>query len=86
MAMVMMVVEVISVLLAPAVEVVALLLLLFAEAVFWLILLVVELIVALARWRNPKIPSKPRFNGLRSKLKSSLTNWHNKRENQKLHK
>lgn len=82
----MIVVEVVSALLAPAVEVVVLLLLLFAEALFWSVLLAVELIVALVRWRKPKIPSKPRFNGVRSKLKSLLTNWHNKRENQKLHK
>lgn len=73
MAMVMLVVEVILALLAPAAEVGALLLLLFAEAVFWLILLLVELIVALVRWRKPNIPGKPRFDGLRSKLKSSLT-------------
>ncbi|MEP1446224.1 MAG: hypothetical protein ABJK37_08960 [Paraglaciecola sp.] len=83
MALVMIVVEIISALLAPAAEIVAPVFVLFGEVLFWVVLLVVELFIALIRWRKPKIPSKPRFSGVRGKLRSFSDGWRNKRENRK---
>ena len=79
----MIVVELVSALLAPAAEVVAPLFILFTEVVFWVILLLFELIVALYRWRKPKVPSKPVFKNVRSKLGSFSASWRNKRESKK---
>lgn len=83
MALVMIVVEIVSALLAPAAEVVAPVFVLFGEVLFWVVLLVVELLIALIRWRKPKLPSKPKFSGVRNKLKSFSNSWRNKREKKK---
>ena len=59
MALVIIVVEVISALLAPAIEFAAPVFILFGEVLFWVVLLIVELFVALIRWRKPRMPGKP---------------------------
>ncbi|MGE6451042.1 hypothetical protein ACQKC5_01375 [Shewanella baltica] len=79
----MIIVEVVSALLAPAAEFAAPLFVLFGEVLFWIVLLVVELIIALVRWRKPRVPSKPQFSGVRGKLKSFSNKWRNKRANKK---
>ena len=58
MALVMIVVEIISALLAPAAEFAAPVVVLFGEVLFWVVLLVFELIFALIQWRKPSIPIK----------------------------
>lgn len=83
MAVVMIVVEIVSALLAPAVEIAAPVFVLFGEVFFWVVLLVVELFIALIHRRKPTIPSKPQFSGVRNKLKSFSNSWRNKRENRK---
>ena len=83
MALVMIVVEIVSALLAPAAEVAAPVVILFGEVLFWVALLFFELIVALIQWRKPSIPRKPKFSGIRNKLKSFSDNWRAKRENRK---
>jgi hypothetical protein len=83
MALVMIIVEVVSALLAPAAEFAAPVIVLFGEVLFWVALLVTELIIALIRWRKPKMPSKPQFSGARGKLKSFSNNWRSKRANKK---
>lgn len=83
MALVMIVVEIVSALLAPAAEVAAPVVVLFGEVLFWVVLLVFELIVAFIRWRKPSIPSKPQFSGARNKLKIFSNSWRTKRENRK---
>ena len=83
MALVMIIVEVVSALLAPAAEFAAPVFVLFSELLFWVVLLVVELIIALIRWRKPRVPSKPQFSRVRGKLKIFSNNWRNKRENKK---
>ena len=83
MTIVMIVVEIVSALLAPAAEVLAPLFILFAEVLFWLILIFFELMVALYRWRRPKVPSKPVLSNIRNRLKSFSASWRNKRESKK---
>lgn len=83
MAVVMVVVEIVSALLAPATEVVAPVVILLGEVLFWVVLLVIELFIALIRWRKPSVPDKPKFNGVRDKLKNFSNNWRTKRENKK---
>lgn len=85
MAFVMIVVEIISALIAPAAEVAAPVFVFFGEVLFWVVLLVVELFIALIRWRRPTIPSKPRFSGIRRKLKRFSISWRNKRDKNKSH-
>lgn len=85
MAFVMVVVEIISALLAPAAEVAAPVFVFFGEVIFWVVLLVVELFIALIRWRKPTMPSKPKFSGIRGKLKSFSNSWRNKRDKNKSH-
>ncbi|GAB3382017.1 hypothetical protein NCG89_10120 [Spongiibacter taiwanensis] len=83
MALVMIVVEIVSALLAPAAEVAAPVVVLFGEVLFWVGLLVIELFIALIRWRKPSMPSKPKFTGARDKLKGFSNYWRTKRENRK---
>lgn len=83
MALVMIVVEIVSALLAPAAEFAAPVVVLLGEVLSWVVLLVFELIVALIRWRKPLMPSKPKFSGVRNKLESFLSHWRAKRENRK---
>lgn len=83
MALVMIIVEAVSALLAPAAEFAAPVFALLSEVLFWVVLLVVELIIALIRWRKPRMPSKPQFSGVRGKLKIFSSNWRNKRANKK---
>jgi hypothetical protein len=82
-AVVMIVFDLISALLATVVEVAAPLFVLFAESLFWVILLLVELIIALVLWRKPKIPLMPRFHGVRNKLISFSVKWRKRREAKK---
>lgn len=83
MALVMIIVELVSALLAPAAEFAAPVFVLFGEVLFWIVLLVAELIIALIRWRKPRMPSKPQFSGVRGKLKSFSNNWRDKRAKKK---
>lgn len=85
MALVMIVVEIVSALLAPAAEVAAPVVVFLGEVLFWVVLLVFELIVALILWRKPLMPSKPQFIGARNKLKIFSNDWRTKRENRKSH-
>ena len=79
MAVVMIVVELFSAMLAPAAEIVVPLFLLFLELLLWLVVIIKELFVALFYRRKVNVPTKPKFSSARSGLKSFAKKTREKR-------